>query len=149
MRLHWGRGMLELARGRYPEALAAIGAAERLATLLVTEHTLARRGRSHRLQALAKMGETQRVERALAEMDQAERDSGEIRVAAAALRLAQDDPQAAIAALAPVVAGPPPPAPPPPWGVYPVPLHAPPPPPAPAPGPPPPATERAPHLPQP
>jgi LuxR family maltose regulon positive regulatory protein len=105
MRLHWGRGMLELARGRYPEALAAIGAAERLATLLVTEHTLARRGRSQRLQALAKMGETQRVERALAEMDGADRDSGEIRVAAAALRLAQDDPQAAIAALAPVVAG--------------------------------------------
>jgi LuxR family maltose regulon positive regulatory protein len=105
MRLHWGRGMLELARGRYPEALAAIGAAERLATLLVTEHTLARRGRSQRLQALAKMGETRRVERALAEMDGADRDSGEIRVAAAALRLAQDDPQAAIAALAPVVAG--------------------------------------------
>jgi LuxR family maltose regulon positive regulatory protein len=105
MRLHWGRGMLELARGRYAEALTAIGAAERLATLLVTEHTLARRGRSHWLQALVKMGETQRVERALAEMDDADRDSGEIRVAAAALRLAQDDPQAAIAALAPVVAG--------------------------------------------
>jgi len=105
MRLHWGRGMLELARGRYPEALAAIGAAERLATLLVTEHTLARRGRSQRLQAQAKMGETRRVERALAEMDGADRDSGEMRVAAAALRLAQDDPLAAIAALAPVVAG--------------------------------------------
>ncbi|HEV2252128.1 MAG TPA: LuxR C-terminal-related transcriptional regulator [Streptosporangiaceae bacterium] len=105
MRLHWGRGMLELARGRYPEALAAIGTAERLATLLVTEHTLARRGRSHRLQALVKMGETRRAERALAEMDGADRDSGEIRVAAAVLRLAQDDPRAATAELAPVVAG--------------------------------------------
>ena len=81
------------------------GTAERLATLLVTEHTLARRGRSHLLQALVRMGETQRVERALAEMDGAERDSGEMRIAVAALRLAQDDPQAATVALAPVIEG--------------------------------------------
>ena len=85
-----GRGMIELARGRYPEALAAIQTAERLGTLLVTEHTLARRGKSHRLQALVRMGETRRVEHVLAEMDGAERDSGEIRVAVAALRLAQE-----------------------------------------------------------
>jgi LuxR family maltose regulon positive regulatory protein len=43
MGLHYGRGMIELARGRYPEALAAIRTAERLGTLLVTEHTPARR----------------------------------------------------------------------------------------------------------
>ena len=105
MRLHLGRGMLELARGRYPEALAAIGTAERLTTLLVTEHTLGRRGRSHRLQVLVRTGETERVERILAEMDGAERDSGEMRIAVAGLRLAQDDPEAATAALAPVVEG--------------------------------------------
>ena len=105
MRLHLGRGMLALARGRYPEALAAIGTAERLTTLLVTEHTLARRGRSLRLQALVRMGETQRVEHILAEMDGAERDSGEMRIAVAALRLAQDDPEAATVALAPVIEG--------------------------------------------
>jgi LuxR family maltose regulon positive regulatory protein len=105
MRLHYGRGMIELARGRYPEALAAIRTAERLATLLVTEHTLARRGASHRLQALVRMDETQRVEHVLAEMDAAERDSGEIRIAVAALRLAQDDPEAAIVVLAPVIEG--------------------------------------------
>ena len=105
MRLHYGRGMIELARGRYPEALAAIRMAERLGALLVTEHTLARRGKSHRLQALVRMGETRRVEHVLAEMDGAERDSGEIRVAVAALRLAQDDPEAAIVALAPVIEG--------------------------------------------
>jgi LuxR family maltose regulon positive regulatory protein len=97
--------MLELARGRYTEALAAIGTAERLAKLLVTEHSLARRGRSHRLQALVLMGETQRVEHALAEMDGAERDSGEMRIVAAALRLAQNNPRDAIVALAPVVEG--------------------------------------------
>ena len=105
MRLHFGRGMLELARGRYTEALAAIRTAERLATLLVTEHALARRGRSHRLQALVLLGETQRVEQLLAEMDGPERDSGEMRIAVAALRLAQDDPEAAVAALAPVLDG--------------------------------------------
>jgi LuxR family maltose regulon positive regulatory protein len=105
MRLYLGRGMLELARGRYTEALAAIGTAERLAKLLVTEHSLARRGRSHRLQALVLMGETQRVEHALAEMDGAERDSGEMRIVAAALRLAQNNPRDAIVALAPVVEG--------------------------------------------
>jgi LuxR family transcriptional regulator, maltose regulon positive regulatory protein len=51
------------------------------------------------------MGETRRVEQVLAEMDAAERDSGEIRVAVATLRLAQDDPEAAAAALAPVIEG--------------------------------------------
>jgi LuxR family maltose regulon positive regulatory protein len=105
MRLHYGRGMIELARGRYPEALAAIQTAERLGALLVTEHTLARRGKSHLLQALVRMGETRRVEHVLAEMDGAERDSGEIRVAVAALRLAQDNPEAAMIALAPVIDG--------------------------------------------
>jgi len=105
MRLHYGLGMIGLARGRYTEALAAIGTAQRLAKMLVTEHTLARRGQSHRLQALVRIGETQRVERILAEADAAERDSGEMRIAAAALRLAQDDPQAATAALAPVIDG--------------------------------------------
>ena len=105
MRLHLGRGMLELARGRYPEALTAIRTAERLAKLLVTEHTLARRGKSDWLQALAKMGETQRVEHVLAEMDGAERGSAEMRIAMATLRLAQDDPKAAILALEPVLEG--------------------------------------------
>jgi LuxR family transcriptional regulator, maltose regulon positive regulatory protein len=105
MRLHYGRGTLELARGRYTEALAAFQTAERLATLLVTQHALAMRQRSHLLQTLVRMGETQRVEQALAEMDARERQSGQIRIAVAALRLAQDDPEAATAALAPVIDG--------------------------------------------
>jgi LuxR family maltose regulon positive regulatory protein len=51
------------------------------------------------------MGETRRVEQALAGMDGQERDSGELRNAIAALRLAQDDPEAATVALAPVIDG--------------------------------------------
>jgi LuxR family maltose regulon positive regulatory protein len=105
MRLHYGRGALELARGRYPEALAAFRTAERVATLLVTRHTLAVRLRSHLLQALVRMGETQRAEQLLAEMAGQDRKAGQIHIAAAALRLAQADPEAAIVALTPVIDG--------------------------------------------
>ena len=69
MRLHYGRGTLELARGRFAEALAAFRMAERLARLLVTQHALAMRARSHLLQTLVRMGETQHAEQILAGMD--------------------------------------------------------------------------------
>ncbi len=105
MRLHYGRGMLALARGRYPEALAAIGRPSGWPRCSSPSTRWPGEGRSHRLQALVRMGETQRVEHILAEMDGAERDSGEMRIAVAALRLAQDDPEAATVALAPVIEG--------------------------------------------
>ena len=50
-------------------------------------------------------GQTQRVEAALATLDEHERGSPEIRTTLASLRLAQHDPQAATAALAPVIDG--------------------------------------------
>jgi len=105
MRLRYARGLLELVSGRPEAALGAFRAAERLAGVLVTEHVLARRLRSHVLQTLVRLGQTQRVEQALSEMDGQERDSGEMRNAAAALRLAQDDPEAATAVLVPVIDG--------------------------------------------
>jgi LuxR family transcriptional regulator, maltose regulon positive regulatory protein len=105
MRLHYGRGMLEFVSGRHDAALRAFQAAERLASSLVTPHTLAPRLRSHLLQTLARNGETHRVEQALADMDGPERERGEIRIAEASLRLAQDDPRAAAAVLAPVLDG--------------------------------------------
>jgi LuxR family maltose regulon positive regulatory protein len=105
MRLVYGRGMLEFVSGRHDAALRAFRAAERLASSLVTPHTLAPRLRSHLLQTLVRTGETRRVEQALADMDGAERARGEIRIAEASLRLAQDDPRAATAVLAPVVDG--------------------------------------------
>ncbi len=105
MRLRYARGLLELITGRPEAALTAFRAAERLAGLLVTEHTLAIRLRSHLLQTLARLGDTQRVEQALAELGGPERDSGQMRNAAAVLRLAQGDPAAAAAELAPVVDG--------------------------------------------
>ena len=105
MRLHYGRGMLEFVSGRHDAALNAFQAAERLASSLVTPHTLAPRLRSHLLQTLVRTGETQRVEQALADLDGAERGRGEIRLAEASLRLAQDDPTAAVTVLAPVIDG--------------------------------------------
>jgi LuxR family transcriptional regulator, maltose regulon positive regulatory protein len=105
MRLRYARGLLDAVTGRPDAALGAFRAAERLAGLLVTEHALARRLRSHVLQTLVRLGQTQRVERALAEMGGPERDSGQMRNAVAVLRLAQDDPEAATVALAPVIDG--------------------------------------------
>ena len=54
---------------------------------------------------LVRLGDTERAEQILAGFGDQDRERGEIRTAAAALRLAQDDPRAATAALAPVLDG--------------------------------------------
>jgi LuxR family transcriptional regulator, maltose regulon positive regulatory protein len=105
MRLRYARGLLDLVRGRAEAALNEFGAAGRLAGQLVTEHALARRLRSHTLQAQVRLGQTERAELAVAELAAAERDSAELRNAVAVLRLAQDDPAAASTALGPVIDG--------------------------------------------
>lgn len=105
MRLYYARGLLESVTGHHDAALEAYRTAERLAGLLVSRHTLALRLRSHLLQTLVRIGETQQVELILAEMDGQDRESGEIRNAIAVLRLAQGDPKAAASALARVIDG--------------------------------------------
>ena len=52
-----------------------------------------------------RLGETEQAEQALAGLGERDRDRGEMRIAAAVLRLAQDDPHAATVALAPVLDG--------------------------------------------
>jgi LuxR family maltose regulon positive regulatory protein len=99
------RGLLELARGHYADALVAFRAAERLAGLLDAPHLLVRRVRALQLQAMVRLGETEHAERVIAELGEQERDRGQIRIATAVLRLAQDDPHAAIHALASVLDG--------------------------------------------
>ena len=101
--VHSIRGLLELARGRDAEALAAYQAAERLAGQLAAPHYLVPPSRARRLQALVRLGEIDHVEQALAELGEQDRNRGEIRVATAELRLAQGDPRSAIDALAPVL----------------------------------------------
>jgi LuxR family maltose regulon positive regulatory protein len=103
--LQQARGMLKVARGRDQEALAAFRVADRLAELLVTAYPRAAPMRAYMLQTLVRLGETGRAEAALAKLDASERESGEMRIALAGLRLAQHHPQAATAALAPVLDG--------------------------------------------
>jgi LuxR family maltose regulon positive regulatory protein len=105
MTLYWIRAELEVARGRPERALDAFQAAEGLAELLRTPHVSTPAMRARALQNLARLGQTDRVEAALAEMDEQQRDTAFMRSAIAALRLAGDDPQAATVALAPVIAG--------------------------------------------
>jgi LuxR family transcriptional regulator, maltose regulon positive regulatory protein len=103
--LRQARGMLALAQGRDAEALATFRAAERLAGLLVTGHPATMLIQAHMLQVLVRLGETGRAGQALAELGGQQRERGELRIAVAVLRLAEDDPRAAAAELAPVLDG--------------------------------------------
>jgi len=105
MVLYYLRGQLELARGRDEEALSALQAADQLAGTLVTPHILAPMIRAHLLITLLRLGQSGRAEAALAGLEARERQSAEMRISLASLRLAQHDPQAATAALAPVING--------------------------------------------
>ena len=99
------RGVLELARGQDTEAaLAAIQAADLARRLVAPQHTVPPI-RAMVVHALVRLGETERAEQVLADLSQQDREHAEIRIAAAALRLAQDDPHAALAELAPVLDG--------------------------------------------
>jgi len=95
------RGQLELGRGRAADALAAFRAAERLAG----PHPLARPLRAWLVQALVRFGETDDAEQVLAGLGERDRDRGEMRIAAAALWLARDDPHSATVVLAPTLEG--------------------------------------------
>jgi LuxR family transcriptional regulator, maltose regulon positive regulatory protein len=99
------RGLLELARGRDADALAAFQAADRLAGRLAEPNLVVLPNRAFLVQTLVRLGETERAGQALAGLGDNDRGGGEKRIGLAALRLAQDDPHAAIAALAPVLDG--------------------------------------------
>jgi LuxR family transcriptional regulator, maltose regulon positive regulatory protein len=99
------RGVLELVRGQYQDALAAFRAAEQLAGNLAAPHLHVPPTRGLLLHVLVRLGEIERAEQAIAELGEPDRERGETRTALAALRLAQDDPHAATAALAPVLDG--------------------------------------------
>ena len=100
--LYATRALLECARGRHAEAAAAYRDAERMERLLVMPHMFTTRVQALKLQMLVGVGETEQVERALAEMDEEVRETSQMRVVLAALRLARDDPEAAVDALAPL-----------------------------------------------
>jgi LuxR family maltose regulon positive regulatory protein len=103
--IRWARGLFELARGRDADALAAFQAAGRLAGRFAKPNLMVLPNRSFLVQTLVRLGETDRAEQDLAALGDQDRDSGAMRISLAALRLAQDDPHAAAAALAPVLDG--------------------------------------------
>jgi LuxR family maltose regulon positive regulatory protein len=105
MSLRYARAILELARGRPEEALAAFEAADELAAELAMPQTSVTSMRSAMLTTLVRLSQTERAEQALAELGQDERASAEMRTATAALRLAVGDPRTAADALAPVLDG--------------------------------------------
>jgi LuxR family transcriptional regulator, maltose regulon positive regulatory protein len=98
---HYVRGQLELGRGRAADALAAFRAAERLAG----PHPLARPLQVWLMHALVRLGQTDQAEQILVRQSESARDRGEMRIAAAMLRLAQGDSHRAAVALAPVLDG--------------------------------------------
>ena len=101
--LHATRGLLAFARGRHAEAAAAYREAERMERLLVMPHMFTARAQALKLRMLVRMGETEQVERALAEMDEEVRETSQMQVVLAALRLARDDPETAVDILAPLL----------------------------------------------
>ena len=102
--LHHARAFLRLGQGRSEEALAEFRAAERLQPLLAREHALPVDVRGWVVLTQALMGEAAAANAALAAIDPEERDRVGMRIAAAALALADARPQAAVELLEPVTA---------------------------------------------
>jgi LuxR family maltose regulon positive regulatory protein len=103
--VHHARGLVCSAQGRLPDALAAFGAAQRMQALLASEHPLTNELRNRTLQTQVRMGDTAAARAALARLDAEELARADIRIAAATMDLAQDDPQAAVERLGPVIDG--------------------------------------------
>jgi LuxR family maltose regulon positive regulatory protein len=99
------RGLVELVRGQDADALAALQAAERLAGRMPAPHPLAKPAHLCGTRALVRLGDVESAEQIVAGLGEHERGDGELRTVLAVLRLAQDDPRAALAALAPVLDG--------------------------------------------
>jgi LuxR family maltose regulon positive regulatory protein len=101
--LHSAQGLLALARGRPGEALAAFRRAERTQAALANEHALNVELRSRLLQTRVRVGEVAAVRAALADMPADVRDRAGMRIAAAGVHLADDEPEAAVDVLSPVI----------------------------------------------
>ena len=99
------RGLLEQARGRDAAALAAFQAVEPLARQIASPQYLLPRARAQQVHSLVRLGQAERAGQLLDGLSEADRDHPEIRIAAAELRLAEDDPGAALSELRPVRSG--------------------------------------------
>jgi LuxR family transcriptional regulator, maltose regulon positive regulatory protein len=103
--MYAAQALLAFARGRHAEALDAARVAQSIERELVTRHFLETRQRALNLVMLVHVGETERVQQALSEMNEEIRDTAEMRIVLGALRLTQDDPQGTVSALAAILEG--------------------------------------------
>jgi LuxR family transcriptional regulator, maltose regulon positive regulatory protein len=101
--LHTSRALLFLARSQVEDAMAALHAAEAAGGVLPGEHPFRLDLRGRVLRAQLRAGENAAVRSALADMPPAERNAAEIRLAAAALELAEGDAERALEELGPVI----------------------------------------------
>jgi LuxR family maltose regulon positive regulatory protein len=85
----------QAARGSYHRALEEFAAAGRMQALMVDEHGLTTRVKAWTIATQARLGLADQAQAALAALDDRQASAGEIRNAAAVIRLAQRDPAGA------------------------------------------------------
>jgi LuxR family maltose regulon positive regulatory protein len=103
--VHLISAILPAARGRHREALAEFAAAGRVRSLMAGEHGLSTRVTAWTLATQARCGMVDQARAGLAALDDRQAAAGEIRNAAAVLRLAEQDPAGARRELRPVLDG--------------------------------------------
>ena len=101
--LHTSRALLFLGQSRVEDAMAALRAAEEAGRVLPGEHASRLDLRGRVLRAQLQAGENAAVRSALADMPAAERNAAEIRLAAAALELAEGHAERALEEVGPVI----------------------------------------------
>jgi LuxR family maltose regulon positive regulatory protein len=96
------RGLLYSGQGRHEEALAAFRRAEQMQSMLVGQHALTVDLRLRIILTQVRMRAVADARAALDDIPESERDRAELRIAAAAVVLAEGDAEAATALLVPV-----------------------------------------------
>ncbi len=103
--LRYARGLLRFGEGRFGEALTEFAQAQGLERLLADEHVFMTDVRGRIAQVRVRMGDTEAARQMLAGLNPRERAGAGWRTALAALALAEDNPEGAIEAVAPVIEG--------------------------------------------
>jgi LuxR family maltose regulon positive regulatory protein len=103
--LHQTAGLLHAGRGRHPEALEELSAAEDLASQLAGSQALASQMTGWLLATQARLGKPGEARAALAALDDQRASSSEIRNARAVICLTEGDPAGALGALHDVLDG--------------------------------------------
>jgi LuxR family maltose regulon positive regulatory protein len=103
--VHFVRGELALSEGRPRDALDSFQAAARLQDRLATSHLLTGPAQASIALVYLLVGDVGGARETLGPLTDREQESGEVRVALAALRLAEADPRAAVGSLADVLDG--------------------------------------------